>query len=95
MQRKVGHTDEEMEEMMAEVKRVQMNRARTMTGGGSGGVGGMLFDMGSKTRMVRDVGAKARKRVGRVVVAMDRATTIKIQPIGRAVLEFGEEPIHE
>ena len=83
--RKVGHTDEEMEEMMEEVKRVQLNRARTM------GRSGMLFDMGSKTRRVRDVGTKARKRVGRVVVAMDKATTIRIQPIGRAVLEFGEE----
>ena len=86
---KVGHTDEEMEEMVEEVRRVQMNRARTM--GGGYGIGGTLFDMGSKTRMVRNVGTKAKRQVGKVVVAMDKATTIRIQPIGRSVLEFGEE----
>lgn len=87
--RRAGHTDQELEEMMAEVRRVQMNRARTMGGSGLLGVGGLLLDMGSKTRMVRNVGTKAKRQVGRVVVAMDKATTIRIQPVGRAVLEFG------
>lgn len=86
--RKVGHTDEEMDEAMAEVRRVQTNRARTM--GGGYGIGGALFDMGSKTKMVRDVGTKAKRQVGKVVVAMDKATTIRIQPIGMAVLDFGQ-----
>ena len=85
--RRAGHTDEELEEMMAEVKRVQTNRARTAVGGG---VSGILLDMGSKTRMVRNVGSKAKRQVGKVVVAMDKATTIRIQPVGRAVLEFGD-----
>ena len=69
-----------------------MNRARTMGGGyGMLGVGGMFFDMGNKTKRVRDVGTKAKRQVGKVVVAMDKATTIRIQPIGRSVLEFREE----
>ena len=85
---KVGHTDEEMEEMVEEVRRVQMNRARTM--GGGYGIGGTLFDMGSKTKMVRNVGTRAKRQVGKVVVAMEKATTIRIQPIGRAVLEIGQ-----
>ena len=87
---KVGHTDQEMEEMVEEVRRVQMNRARTMGGSGLLGVGGNVLYMGSKTKMVRCVGTKARRQVGKVVVAMDRATTIRIQPVGRAVLEFGQ-----
>ena len=88
--KKVGHTDEEMEEMVEEVRRVQTNRAKTMGGSGLLGVGGLLLDMGSKTRMVRNVGSKAKRQVGKVVVAMDKATTIRIQPIGRAVLEIGQ-----
>ena len=88
--KKVGHTDEEMEEMVEEVRRVQMNRAKTMGGSGLLGVGGLLLDMGSKTRMVRNVGSKAKRQVDKVVVAMDKAATIRIQPIGRAVLEIGQ-----
>jgi len=95
--RKAGHTDREVEDMIAEVRRVQIGRARTNGGSGGGGSGSgsgsalLMFDLGGKTRRVKEAGARAKRHVGRVVGAMDRAATIRIQPVGRAVLEFEQQ----
>ena len=79
---RAGHTERELNDMIEEVRRVQIGRART------NGTAGRGLDISGKTRRVREAGARARRHVGRAVDAMDRATTIRIQPVGRAVLEF-------
>ena len=79
---RAGHTERELDDMIEEVRRVQIGRART------NGTAGRGLDISGKTRRVREAGARARRHVGRVVDAMDRAATIRIQPVGRAVLEF-------
>eukprot|EP00561_Arcocellulus_cornucervis_P014529 CAMPEP_0185803164 /NCGR_PEP_ID=MMETSP1322-20130828/2452_1 /TAXON_ID=265543 /ORGANISM="Minutocellus polymorphus, Strain RCC2270" /LENGTH=297 /DNA_ID=CAMNT_0028499007 /DNA_START=70 /DNA_END=963 /DNA_ORIENTATION=- len=79
---RAGHTERELDDMIEEVRRVQIGRART------NGTAGRGLDISGKTRRVKEAGARARRHVGRVVDAMDRATTIRIQPVGRAVLEF-------
>ena len=79
---RAGHTERELDDMIEEVRRVQIGRART------NGTSGRGLDISGKTRRVREAGARAKRHVGRVVDAMDRAATIRIQPVGRAVLEF-------
>ena len=79
---RAGHTERELDDMIEEVRRVQIGRART------NGTAGRGLDISGKTRRVREAGARARRHVGRVVDAMDRAATIRIQPVGRSVLEF-------